>query len=204
MNYLALPTTFFPAPPSAPRRGHGRRIVIAYDETRTSDALLDRIIRAGFVEPDDDIRIVHILQQHDLLSSLSPITMGNTLTSAAPAFILDASRQQLESKENMLKGAEEEKLLAVVDVLKRNSDVRYEVVQGDPKRSLVDYCKDVQPVMLITGSRGFGKIRGTILGSVSDYLAKHCPCPVMIVKVTDEEVHAREKMTQEQQSTPQQ
>lgn len=44
-------------------------------------------------------------------------------------------------------------------------------------------------------------IYSSILGSVSEYLTKHCPCPVMIVKVTEAEIEARNKMNEEKQKT---
>lgn len=36
--------------------------------------------------------------------------------------------------------------------------------------------------MIITGTRGMGKMRRTILGSVSDYLVNHALCPVMVCR----------------------
>lgn len=36
--------------------------------------------------------------------------------------------------------------------------------------------------MIITGTRGMGKMRRTILGSVSDYLVNHAVCPVMVCR----------------------
>lgn len=36
--------------------------------------------------------------------------------------------------------------------------------------------------MIITGTRGTGKIKRTILGSVSDYLVNHAVCPVMVCR----------------------
>ena len=39
-----------------------------------------------------------------------------------------------------------------------------------------------------------------MLGSVSDFLAKNCPCPVMIVKVTEQEIEKRNAMAEEKKS----
>jgi hypothetical protein len=36
--------------------------------------------------------------------------------------------------------------------------------------------------MIITGTRGMGKVRRTILGSVSDYLVSRAACPVMVCR----------------------
>lgn len=34
-------------------------------------------------------------------------------------------------------------------------------------------------------------LKRAVLGSTSDYLARNCPCPVMIVKVTQEDIERR-------------
>ena len=39
--------------------------------------------------------------------------------------------------------------------------------------------------MIITGARGMGKVRRTILGSVSDYLVHHSICPVIVCRHPD-------------------
>lgn len=42
--------------------------------------------------------------------------------------------------------------------------------------------------LLILGSRGLGGFRGLLLGSVTTYVAHHPPCPLMIVRPTDDEL----------------
>ncbi|KAI7852751.1 hypothetical protein BDC45DRAFT_177273 [Circinella umbellata] len=173
-NFLALPTEFLPKPRHQPAGTvqSGRLIVVAYDQTRASDALLEKTIRTGLLQPDDDIRLE------------SAYDIQPTSTAEQDERIL------IEEKEDML--------LAVAKVLKDNSfqHVKVEVVQGDRKESLRDYCQSVKPTFIMTGSRGFGKIKSAVLGSVSDFLAKHCPCPVMIIKVSEKEIEARNTMAE--------
>jgi len=40
----------------------------------------------------------------------------------------------------------------------------------------------IHAVMIITGTRGMGKVKRTILGSVSDYLVNHAICPVKVCR----------------------
>jgi nucleotide-binding universal stress UspA family protein len=42
--------------------------------------------------------------------------------------------------------------------------------------------------LLILGSRGLGGFRGLLLGSVTTYVAHHPPCPLMIVRPTDDDL----------------
>jgi len=44
--------------------------------------------------------------------------------------------------------------------------------------------------LLVLGSRGLGGFRGLLLGSVTTYVAHHQPCPLLIVRPTDDELAA--------------
>ena len=48
-----------------------------------------------------------------------------------------------------------------------------------PARGLLDSAGDAD--LLVVGARGMGGFRGLLLGSVSQQVAQHAPCPVVIV-----------------------
>ncbi len=54
------------------------------------------------------------------------------------------------------------------------------LVRGRPVDSLIEASKEAQ--MLVVGSRGRGGFRGLLLGSVSQQLAQHASCPLVIVR----------------------
>lgn len=58
---------------------------------------------------------------------------------------------------------------------------------GDPGHQIVEKTKEMNVDFLVTGSRGLGKLRRTLMGSVSDYLVHHAHIPVMVYKHTDKE-----------------
>jgi len=58
------------------------------------------------------------------------------------------------------------------------------LVMGHPAEAILDQTKGAD--LLVVGSRGLGGFRGLLLGSVSQQIAHHSPCPVVIVPATTE------------------
>lgn len=58
-------------------------------------------------------------------------------------------------------------------------DVELAVVNDLPARGLLDSARDAD--LLVVGARGMGGFGGLLLGSVSQQVAQHAPCPVVIV-----------------------
>jgi nucleotide-binding universal stress UspA family protein len=53
------------------------------------------------------------------------------------------------------------------------------LLHGDPAEALADTANDLD--LLLLGSRGYGPVKGTVLGSVSSRLMAAAPCPVVVV-----------------------
>lgn len=53
---------------------------------------------------------------------------------------------------------------------------------GDPTREIVDLADRLDVGAIIIGSRSFGALERALLGSVSENVVRHAPCPVMIVR----------------------
>ena len=58
-------------------------------------------------------------------------------------------------------------------------DVEGDVVCGGPREELVRFGENLD--LLVVGSRGYGPLGRLFHGSVSDYLARHSPCPLLIL-----------------------
>jgi nucleotide-binding universal stress UspA family protein len=63
--------------------------------------------------------------------------------------------------------------------------VRRVVPRDQPANALLDAARDAQ--LLVVGSRGRGGFTGLTLGSVSQALIHHAPCPVMIARANGSE-----------------
>jgi len=58
------------------------------------------------------------------------------------------------------------------------------VTEGHPAFVLTEAAKGA--TLLVVGSRGHGAFAGMLLGSVSEYCASHAPCPVVVVRSSDD------------------
>jgi nucleotide-binding universal stress UspA family protein len=59
------------------------------------------------------------------------------------------------------------------------ADVEVRAYVGSAVRRLTEAAAEVD--LLVTGSRGYGAVRGVLLGSVSRHLVDHAPCPVLVL-----------------------
>jgi universal stress protein E len=75
--------------------------------------------------------------------------------------------------------------LAMRELLERESadPTRYEVIvaQGNPLPTIMRAIEVRQPDLLVVGTRGDGRMRRAVLGSVANQLLKVAPCDILIV-----------------------
>ena len=60
------------------------------------------------------------------------------------------------------------------------AEIHPHVVEGNPAQALLDLAKGAD--LLVVGSRGHGGFTGALLGSVSQHVVHHAPCPVVVVR----------------------
>ncbi|WP_026187074.1 universal stress protein [Ensifer sp. BR816] len=61
-----------------------------------------------------------------------------------------------------------------------NVDTRVEL--GDYAETILSVAQEIGADMIVVGSRGLGRFRGMLLGSVSRKIAQHAHCSVMVVR----------------------
>ncbi|XP_048741466.1 putative universal stress protein SAUSA300_1656 [Ostrea edulis] len=54
-----------------------------------------------------------------------------------------------------------------------------------PGEGIVSAAKEINASFIVTGTRGLGKVRRTLLGSVSDYVLRHASVPVVVCKYNE-------------------
>ena len=82
----------------------------------------------------------------------------------------------------------EKELTEAVDAVygpNRPADLQVRAVEGGAAHVLVQVSKDA--LMVVVGSRGIGGFMGLLLGSVSQHVAEHAKCPVLVIHNNEEE-----------------
>lgn len=103
---------------------------------------------------------VHALATWEFPHVLNPVTM---MTIEPDPFVADA-RHALDAA------------IAAIDTA--GVDVTSEVVEGTAAQRLLEASRGAD--LLVVGSRGRGGFSGLLLGSVSQHVAAHATCPVLV------------------------
>jgi len=70
-----------------------------------------------------------------------------------------------------------------VAALHRDAETR--VIEGSAGIALCELAREVSADAIVMGTRGRGPLRRAFLGSISDYVLRNAPCPVMVDRVAD-------------------
>ena len=61
-------------------------------------------------------------------------------------------------------------------------EVHTEILEGSPAEAILDVANTRKNDLIVMGSRGLGRLAGALLGSQSQKVVQHAPCPVLIVR----------------------
>jgi nucleotide-binding universal stress UspA family protein len=95
------------------------------------------------------------------------------LTATAPDLSEESAEDQLEKTVH--------DFVAEYTAAHPDAEVRVsqEIAGGHADKALLRVARETD--LLVVGSRGRGELRGALLGSVSQHLVSHAPCPVVVV-----------------------
>jgi nucleotide-binding universal stress UspA family protein len=156
------------------------RIVVGVDGSAGSDAALSWAVAEAALR-GSRLRVVHAYQAQS--APVMEVGLG------APAGIAGAA--MLAEEGERVRQAAEEHARAVIDgALRRASDdlggieIERVAAEGPVTQTLIESARDAE--LLVVGSRGRGGFLGLLLGSVSQQVALHPPCPVVILPPPEE------------------
>ncbi|XP_068663280.1 universal stress protein PHOS34 [Aristolochia californica] len=156
--------------------GGNRTVGIAMDYSASSKSAL-RWTVDNLVDGGDLLILIHV---HSGKSD--PPTKQLWEDTGSPLIPLDEFREAAVSKQYGL--TPDPEVLDILDTVSRTKGVKVvsKVHWGDPREKLTDAVEDLKLDSIVVGSRGLGKIKRVLLGSVSNYVVTNASCPVTVVK----------------------
>ncbi len=137
------------------------------------------VIEPGHVTVPDDIRkmgeLEHVIDPApNMLVNLenAPATMISSMAQASA----DTERALYQYADFLVRQAEANARDLGVDEVDGKS------AMGNPAEQIVEYAREREADLIITGSRGFGRLKGLLLGSTSQHVAQLAECSCLTVR----------------------
>ncbi|KAJ8301085.1 hypothetical protein KUTeg_020072 [Tegillarca granosa] len=124
-------------------------------------------------EPTDHLVMVHSVEMNEVLNSQNWYSSPYTFDKDVMFSLLEEEKKRITAKL--------EEFAKLLQDARVNGTVK-SVHATSPGEGIVKASKDVGADLIITGTRGMGKLRRTFLGSVSDYILHHSHVPVIICR----------------------
>jgi nucleotide-binding universal stress UspA family protein len=97
-----------------------------------------------------------------------------------PAFLGEPNLQR--AIDSRLSEAQEILKKAVEIVGDIPAEVHTELIEGDAAEAIIEVARTRNSNLIVMGSRGLGRLAGLVLGSTSQKVVSHAPCPVLIAR----------------------
>lgn len=140
-------------------------ILIALDGSPSARHALDFAVEL-LADRKTAVRLVHIIPEH--------LIYGKAGT--APVELYDMPKERAASKE-LLEQSEQHLRDAGV-----GPDIEKQLGVGDPADLILTAAKEMNADLIVLGSRGLNTAQRFLIGSVSNKVATHAHCAVMVVR----------------------
>lgn len=154
--------TALPAIVSEPRSGQSRqirRILLATDLSPASDGATDQALQLA----------------RDLRAELLVVSVIDPAPPLGGAPTLARMDQRRASREVAAQGI-------VVKGRRVGVNVHFLVWEGEPGPAIVEAAGAEAADIVVVGTHGRSRVGRLVLGSVSDHVVRHAPCPILIVR----------------------
>jgi nucleotide-binding universal stress UspA family protein len=143
------------------------RILLAIDDSKYSDAAV-RMVLSQNQPRKTKVRILHVVEP--IKTAYYP-----EMTPPYPMDFGDIAKRRMEAGRKLVTRTSN-RLIAAGFVAQ--SSVR----QGHPRTAIVEAAGKWRANLIVVGSHGRKGLAKLLLGNVSEYVARHAPCSVQIVR----------------------
>ncbi|MBI4458448.1 MAG: universal stress protein [Acidobacteria bacterium] len=145
------------------------KILLAIDDSKFSQAAL-KMVLAQYPPRKTTVRVLHVVEPYNLYYYPETTPAANI-----PNLVL--IQKQMDKRGRDLVARVAEKLRAA------GYKAETAVAHGDVRTAVVDAAAKWSADVVVLGSHGRKGIERFLLGSVSDYVARHAPCSVQIIRL---------------------
>jgi nucleotide-binding universal stress UspA family protein len=149
-------------------------IIIATDGSETAKQAASRGL--SLLRPVDKVLLVTVADLAD--PDLAADATGHAAATMTPDEVDEQNREVLATGRSNID--------ATVEAVRADpglpSGLETSVLGGQAGPILCDLASDTGAIAVVMGSSGRGGIRRAVLGSVSDYVVRHAPCPVVVTR----------------------
>ena len=144
------------------------KILLATDGSAHSKAMVKKFAGRIFA-PGTKVRIITAYEMAYILNA-SPMGVLSEYNTAADKYLLKSAKAATENAAIILRK------------INPKLSVSTAVIEGSPKRVILEEAEKFAANLIVIGSHGHGAIAGFLLGSVSQSVALHAKCSVEIVR----------------------
>ena len=146
------------------------KILLATDGSAHSKAAVEGVARRPF-PPKTSVRIISVIDRGSLTRNMGPL-------GGLSEYYAEVDRNALKSAEDAIENA--------TKILRKKNpmlSVTTAVIEGSPKRAIIDEAEKYGAELIVVGSHGYGVVERFLLGSVSLAVSLHAKCSVEIVRI---------------------
>lgn len=139
--------------------GYLRRILVGYDASAESEKALEVALALGECT-NSKVLVLAVARPSE------PEMSGKA------AALLDAAREQLERTLSQLRGR----------VQQNGIRIETQVAVGHPAEEIISKAREDHADLIVVGHRSTPSLDQLTLGSISEQVLSHAPCPVMVTR----------------------
>lgn len=144
----------------------GRKVLLAIDASDQAEHAFHWYLTT-IHRPDNQLVLLHVPEAID-----GDRSRMHHLTSASFEEAIRKDKEKLKELEEKYNGK----------ILENGISGRIRSESGKPGEVICKVAEEEDVTMVVVGTRGLGKVRRTIMGSVSDYVVHHAHCPVIVCR----------------------
>ncbi len=146
-----------------------KKILIPFDGSEHSRKAIE--FATGVAKQDNaELYLIHIVEDKEIPPEILEYIEGEKIDGAlgkVSAKLISEGIMKIAQKQVQAKGLKIAKLM---------------VFRGDPAEEIIQFAKNNEIDMIVIGSRGLGRIKGLLLGSVSTKVCHLAECTCVTIK----------------------